>query len=126
MENISIGYKVVKRINFGLFSYNGSSMYPKCHLRYTQNTWTYPKIPHTRLFYFDTIENAEVYTTFYGFELWKCEVINGKPFLPCNTSIPPTYYEKYHQNPNANLDITLDIAGCMAGDAIRLLEKVRG
>ena len=125
----SIGYKLVHQINGVLYSYNANSR-KETSLVYKPNEWTKPVLTETTLFYFDSIENAISYESCQysrshdnnRFELWRCEVINGRPGQPME--ILGASIQEFIDYHTQGIGLKQYIYGSMVADAIKLLERV--
>lgn len=72
-------YKVVKSINRGLMSARSVSFEdypnPKHIIHYRTQRWVKPKIPKSKIFVFDSLENARSFKD-YNEHIYECEVRN--------------------------------------------------
>jgi hypothetical protein len=68
-----IYYKCLSHCNSSVIGLDNVSLY------YELNEWTYPVIPRSRLFVFDTLESAR--TSYLGDKIFECEVL-GIPERP--------------------------------------------
>ena len=122
MGKITIGYKIVLAQKNSLYSYNADLVTDETSLKYEVGKWTVPLIVGTKLFYFDSFENAKKYCNEYPFELWKCEVENGVSFMPMINCYDIHNFQSFHNNPEKYAIHYIN--GSMAGDKIKLLERV--
>ena len=119
----TIGYKIVLACENSLYSYNADLITDETSLKYEVGKWTVPLIAGTKLFYFDSLENAKRYNcNVWPFEIWKCEVENGVSFMPMLNCSAINHFKSFHNNPEG-YDVQY-VNGSMAGDKIKLLERV--
>ncbi len=89
---------------------------------YKRTGWTYPKYKGTRLFVFDTLENAQSWTG-TGEEVWECEVPKTYKCM-YSYNILRYWLAKLGHKRTSDMVSECSIVGSLMVDKVKLLKKV--
>ncbi len=115
-----IVYKVVKVVNGELVSCITTD--DQLKTVYKQSGWTYPKFKGSRLFVFDTLDNARRFCDLNE-QVWECKI--DKSFKCIYSLYKLKYWKaKIARKAYANLASECTIGGALMADRVKMIRRV--